>query len=97
MNSLAPRLITACFAIAAASGAAWPQSVRACAACMGDPNSDVAGAANGAIFLMLGCIGGVLGLLSAFGLYLYRRSLAPLPPHVELAENLGAPSEGGIS
>ena len=62
-----------------AASAALPQSAHACAACMGDPNSNIAGAANGAIFMMLGCIGGVLALLSVFGFTLYRRAQAPVP------------------
>ena len=60
-------------------------NASACSACMGDPNSNVAGAVNGAIFLMLGFIGGVLALLGAFAFYLMKRSSSPLPPHVEFA------------
>jgi hypothetical protein len=56
---------------------------------MGDPNSNEASALNAAIFLMLACIGGTLASLSAFGFYLYRRAYSPLPPHLELAENVG--------
>jgi hypothetical protein len=68
-------------------------SAQACTVCMGDPNSNEATAINAAIFLLLGFIGGVLGLLSAFGIYLYRRSNAPIPPHVQLAEMIGASSK----
>ena len=74
-----------------------PQSALACAACMGDPNSDIAGAANAAVLTMLILIGGVLSLISAVGYSLYRRSLAPAPPHAEIAGDIGAHSEGGIS
>lgn len=70
-----------------------PLAAQACSACMGDPNSNDASALNAAIFLMLGCIGGVLGLLSAFGIYLYRRAQTPIPPHVQLAEMIGAQSK----
>ena len=70
-----------------------PTTAQACTACMGDPNSSHAAALNAAIFLMLGCIGGVLGLLTAFGIYLYRRARAPIPPHVQLAEMIGAQSK----
>jgi hypothetical protein len=76
---------------------AVPRSADACAACMGDPNSDIAGAANAAVFSMLGLISGVLGLISAFGYSLYRRSLAPVPPHAELTADGAEPTEGGIS
>jgi hypothetical protein len=50
---------------------------------MGDPTSNMAGAANGAIFLMLGFVGGMLSLLGAFAFYLVRRANSPLPPHAE--------------
>ena len=82
---------------AALASAVVPQSAHACAACMGDPNSDIAGAANAAVLSMLILIGGVLSLISVFGYSLYRRSLAPAPPHAEIAGDIGAHSEGGIS
>jgi hypothetical protein len=50
---------------------------------MGDPNSAVAGAMNGAIFLMLGFIGMMLTSLGGFAFYLMRRANSPLPPHAE--------------
>jgi hypothetical protein len=62
-----------------------PATASACTACMGDPTSKSAGATNAAIFLMLGCIGGVLGLLAAFGITLMKRANAPLPPHHDLS------------
>lgn len=70
-------------------------SAHACTACMGDSASQIAEATNAAIFLMLGLIGGVLGLLSLFAVYLHRRSLAPLPPHAEVGQALESQSEGG--
>lgn len=80
-----------------------PRTGQACAACFGSGDSTgVAGGGgpggpggpmNAAIFLMLGCIGGVLSLLCAFAIYLYRRSQAPIPPHVQLAELIGAQSK----
>ena len=65
--------------------AQMPATASACAACMGDVNSRSAGAINGAVFLLLGCIGGVLALLVAFGLVLMKRAAAPLPPHSEFS------------
>lgn len=62
-----------------------PATAAACTTCMGDTNSKSAGAMNAAIFLMLGCIGGVLGLLTAFGITLMRRASAPLPAHSEFS------------
>jgi hypothetical protein len=63
-----------------------PASASACSACMGDPTSKNAGAANGAIFLMLGCIGAMLTGVGAFAFCLMKRANAPVPPHVEIAE-----------
>jgi hypothetical protein len=73
----------------AAGIAQTPVTVQACAVCMGGDSVD-GGPMNAAIFLMLGCIGGVLSLLCAFGVYLYRRARAPIPPHIQLAEMIGA-------
>ena len=73
-------------ALALAAGLAQlPSTAAACAVCMGDPNSKSAGAINGAIFLLLGFIGVVLGLLVAFGITLMKRAAAPLPPHAEFS------------
>ena len=63
------------FALAlAAVLAQLPATAAACTACMGDPNTKAAGAMNAAIFLLLGFIGGVLGLLVAFGISIIKRS-----------------------
>ena len=51
-----------------------PSIASACAVCMGDPNSQQAGAINAAIFLMLGFIGSMLAALGAFGVYLAKRA-----------------------
>jgi len=51
-----------------------PATASACSACMGNPNSKTAGAINNAIFLLLGCIGLVLGSLAAFAIYLMKRA-----------------------
>jgi hypothetical protein len=75
---------------------AAPGAAQACTACMGDPNTNIAKGANAAIFLMLGVLAGVFGLLIAFGIYLYRRSLAPTPPHAELGDSLEPQAHGGI-
>ena len=66
--------------VATAALAFAPSVSRACTVCMGDSNSNMAGAANGAIFMMLGAIGSMLLGLSAFGFYLYKHANAPIPP-----------------
>jgi hypothetical protein len=78
-----------------------PSAAQACSACVGAADATGAsggpggpgGPMNAAIFLMLGCIGSVLSLLCAFAIYLYRRSQAPIPPHVQLAEMIGSQSK----
>ncbi len=70
-----------------------PSTAAACSVCMGDPNSREAGAINAAMFLMLGFIFSVLGLLCAFGISLYRRSQAAILPHLQLAEMIGTPTK----
>jgi hypothetical protein len=85
-----------CGIVIAAIALHLPVTAHACAACVGYADSTGGGAGgpmNAAIFLMLGCIGGVLSLLCAFGIYLYRRSQAPIPPHVQLAEMIGSQSK----
>jgi hypothetical protein len=72
---------------------ALPRVSSACSVCMGDPNSREAGAMNAAIFLMLGFIFSVLALLVASAVYLYRRSQAPVPPHVQIADLIGLHSK----
>jgi hypothetical protein len=64
-----------------------PQFANACSACMGNPNSNVAKGANGAIFLMLGVLACMFGLFGAFAYQLYRRSKLPAPPHAELGDS----------
>jgi len=73
-----------------------PQMANACTACMGDPNSNIAKGTNAAIFLMLGVLGGMFSLLTAFGICLYRRSKAPTPPHVELGDGIDPQAEGSL-
>ena len=63
-----------------------PAPAAACTACMGDPNTKAAGAINAAIFLLLGFIGGVLGLLVAFGISLIKRAAA-VPPHADFSHH----------
>jgi hypothetical protein len=65
-----------------------PATASACSVCMGDANSNTGTATNAAIFLMLGCIGGVLSLLVTFGIVLMKRASAPLPPHQDLASSV---------
>lgn len=81
------RLLGTALALAVA---ALPATASACSACMGDPNSKTAGAINGAVFIMLGFVALMLGSISAFAFYLFRRAQMPVPPHVELTQMMAA-------
>ena len=83
MNSSAPRRTLPLLVLTLLLSLATDAS--ACSVCMGDPNSNMASAVNGAIFLMLAFIGGILALLGGFAFYLMKRASSPLPPHAEFA------------
>ena len=51
-----------------------------------------ADAANGAIFVMLGVLALVLGLISLAGYSLVKRANLPIPPHVELVRSIAGPN-----
>jgi Ca2+/Na+ antiporter len=72
---------------------ALPAAASACAACMGDPRTKVAGAINGAIFLMLGFVALMLGAFAAFAFHLNRRAQSPPPPHVEFPPTPDQPQD----
>ena len=78
------------FVIALAGVLLAPGSVEACGVCMGQSdNSQIGGAINGAIFVMLGFLGFMLAGIGGVAYSIWRRSLAPIPPHAELAEMIG--------
>jgi len=77
--------------IVAAVWTALPATASACSACMGDPRSKVAGAINGAIFLMLGFVALMLGSLAAFAFHLNRRAQSSPPPAAGLPPQPGQP------
>jgi hypothetical protein len=62
-------------------------SSEACSVCMGGGGL-TAEAANGAIFVMLGVLAGVLGLIVLAGYSLVKRGQMPVPPHAELVRSL---------
>ena len=85
---------TRSFIIGGVAAAILQGTASACTVCMGDPNSAAAGATNSAIFLMLGIIGTMLTASGGFGFYLYKRAHTPIPPHIELVEEMGEENDG---
>jgi hypothetical protein len=67
-------------------GTIMPCVSQACPVCTGGPESPVAPALNGAIFLLLGVIGTMFAGLGVFAYVLYRRSKSPAPAHEGLAQ-----------
>lgn len=83
------------FSAAAAATAVllMPTSSFACGVCMGQTDgSQIGGALNGAIFVMLGFLGLMLAGISGVAISLWRRSKNPIPSHIELAELIGTQS-----
>lgn len=67
---------------------------HACAVCMGGKSGPLADATNGVIFLMLGLLATVLGLISLVGYTLVRRGKQAIAGHVQLIESV---SESNLS
>jgi len=84
------RVLTA----AAVAAMVAPREAFACAVCMGDPSSKVAGASNGMMFFLLSILASVFCLLGAFAYHLFRMAKAPMPPHVELGDAVDAQPNG---
>ena len=63
---------------------AFPGTADACGVCMGRvSDSQIPGALNGAVFMMLGFIGSMLAGIGTVAYSIYQRSRTPLPAHVE--------------
>jgi hypothetical protein len=66
-------------------------SAEACGVCQGQSDgSQIGGALNGAIFVMLGFLGTMLAGITGVAYSIWRRSQNPLPAHLELAELIGS-------
>jgi hypothetical protein len=68
--------------------AAVPSCASACAVCGGDPNSYLADATNSVLWMLLALVGFIFLSTGLTALYLWRRSKAPIPPHIQLVEDL---------
>lgn len=78
---------------ALAASVAMRQKADACAVCMGDPNSALATASDATLWTLLALVGFIFLSTGATAFYLWRRSKAQIPPHVELVEKLNEDSD----
>lgn len=70
-----------------------PTSSFACGVCMGQTDgSQIGGAINGAIFVLLGFIGLMLAGISGVAFSFWRRAKNPLNAPIEMADLLGTQS-----
>jgi hypothetical protein len=87
------QLIASILAVAAAAELLHPVSAQACAACYGQSDAPIARGMNWGILSLLGMVGVVLGILSAFFVFLARKAgeVPAVPtgaPTIEPTENI---------
>jgi hypothetical protein len=80
--------------VAVAATVLAPGQASACAVCMGDPNTKLAGATNGLMFFLLGVLAMVFCLMGTFAYMIFRQAKAPMPPHAELGEGIDPQPSG---
>ena len=68
--------------------AATHASASACATCGIDPNSTFVAASNSVLWTLLGLVGFIFFSTGVTAFYLWRRTNAPIPPHVQLVEKM---------
>ena len=67
-----------------------PSSASACAVCMGDANPAIADATLSVLWMLLALVGFIFISTGCTAFYLWRRSKMPIPPHIQLVEDLTA-------
>ena len=72
---------------------AMPLPASACATCVLDPTSNLAAASNSVLWMLLALVGFIFVATGLTAYYLWRRANAPIPPHIQLVENLNAEPE----
>ena len=81
-------LLTLLAAFAATCGKA-----SACAVCMGEANPNIIEATNGTLWMLIGLTGLMFVATGLTALYIWRHANTPIPPHVQLLENLTSEPE----
>ncbi len=73
--------------------AATHAKASACAVCMGDANPNIIMATNGTLWMLIGLVGLMFVATGLTALYIWRHANTPIPPHVQLLENLNSEPE----
>ena len=81
-------LLTLLAAFAATCGKA-----SACAVCMGDANPNIIEATNSTLWMLISLTGLMFVGTGLTVLYIWRHANTPIPPHVQLIENLTSEPE----
>ncbi len=79
--------------LVAAASSAMECAASACSTCGVDPNSQVAAAAGGTLWLLLGLVAFMFLATGFTALFIWRRAVAPISPDVQLIENLTSEPE----
>ncbi len=77
----------------AAAFAALGSAASACSTCGVDPDSQVANAAGGTLWMLLGLVAFMFLATGFTALFIWRRTVAPIPPDVQFVENLTSEPE----
>lgn len=88
MNRRVPMLMPVLAAFAAMNCASI-----ACSTCGVDPDSQIGNAANGTLWLLLGLVAFMFLATGFTAFYIWRRASLPIPPHIQLVENLTSQPE----
>jgi hypothetical protein len=74
--------------LAIVSGLLLTKTANACAVCAGGDNESLIEASNSVLWVLLGLVGFIFVATAGTVYFLWRKAHTPLPPHVELIENL---------
>ena len=66
----------------------FDESAQACAVCAGGDNQTLIEASNSVLWVLLGLVGFIFVATAGTVYFLWRKAHTPMPPHLELIENL---------
>ncbi len=76
---------------------AFTARAGACAVCMGSDNPQIVDASNSVLWALLGLVGFIFLATGLTALYLWRKSLTPTPPALELIPSIIGESKSDLS